>query len=53
MGRVLDVKSKLLTDMIWEGWAVVYVFVEMLGSGEFYLWKSLKYHMMSSCLMRV
>ena len=30
MGRVLDLKSKLLTDMIGEGWAVVYLFLEML-----------------------
>ena len=30
MGRELDLKSMLLTDMIWEGWAVVYLFPEML-----------------------
>ena len=30
MGRELDLKSKLLTYMIWEGWAAVYLFLEML-----------------------
>jgi hypothetical protein len=39
MGRVLDLKSKLLTDMIWEGWAAVYLFLEML---EFWRILSLK-----------
>ena len=39
MGRKLDLKSKLLTDMIWEGWAAVYLFLEML---EFWRILSLK-----------
>ena len=39
MGWKLDLKSKLLTDMIWEGWAVVYLFLEML---EFWRILSLK-----------
>ena len=39
MGRVLDLKSKSLTDMIWEGWAAVYLFLEML---EFWRILSLK-----------
>jgi len=39
MGRVLDLKSKLLTDMIWEGWGAVYLFLEML---EFWRILSLK-----------
>jgi len=30
VGRELDLKSKLLTDMMWEGCAVVYLFLEML-----------------------
>ena len=30
MGRELDLKSKLLTGMIWEGWAAVYLFLQML-----------------------
>jgi len=28
--RELDLKSKLLTDMIWEGSTAVYLFLEML-----------------------
>jgi len=43
MGRVLDLKSKSLTDMIWEGWAVVYLFLEML---EFWRILSLKIYKM-------
>ena len=39
MGRVPDQKSKSLTDMIWEGWAAVYLFLEML---EFWRILSLK-----------
>ena len=39
MGGVLDLKSKLLTDTIWEGWAAVYLFLEML---EFWRTLSLK-----------
>ena len=39
MGRVLDLKSKSLTDTIWEGRAVVYLFLEML---EFWRILSLK-----------
>ena len=39
MGRVPDQKSKSLTDMIWEGWAAVYRFLEML---EFWRILSLK-----------
>jgi len=30
VGRKLDLKPKLLTDMIWEGWAAIYLFLEML-----------------------
>jgi len=39
VGRKLDLKSKLLTDMIWEGWAAIYLFLEML---EFWRILSLK-----------
>jgi len=39
VGRKLDLKSKLLMDMIWEGCAVVYLFLEML---EFWRILSLK-----------
>ena len=39
MGWKLNLKSKLLTDMIWEGWAAVYLFLEML---EFWRILSLK-----------
>ena len=39
VGRVLDLKSKSLTDTIWEGWAAVYLFLEML---EFWRILSLK-----------
>jgi len=39
VGRILDLKSKSLTDMIWEGWAFVYLFLEML---EFWRILSLK-----------
>jgi len=39
VGRVLDLKSKSLTDTIWEGRAVVYLFLEML---EFWRILSLK-----------
>lgn len=39
MGRELDLKSKLLTDMIWKGRAAVYLFLEML---EFWRILSLK-----------
>ena len=30
VGRVPDQKSKSLTDMIWEGWVAIYLFLEML-----------------------
>jgi len=30
VGRELDLKSKLLTDMIWKGGAAIYLFLEML-----------------------
>ena len=39
VGRVLDLKSKSLTDTIWEGWAAVYLLIEML---EFWRILSLK-----------
>jgi len=39
VGRVLNLKSKLLTDTIWEGCAAVYLFLEML---EFWRILSLK-----------
>jgi len=39
VGRVLDLKSKSLTDMIWEGLVVVYLFLEIL---EFWRILSLK-----------
>ena len=39
MGSVLDLKSKLLTDMIWKGWAAIYLFLELL---EFWRILSLK-----------
>jgi len=61
VGRVLDLKSKSLTDTIWGGWAAVYLFLEMLefwrilslktfkiSHDEFLYDESLKYHMMSS-----
>ena len=39
VGRVLNLKSKSLMDMIWKGWAAVYLFLEML---EFWRNLSLK-----------
>jgi len=65
MGRVLDLKSKSLTDMLWEGWAVIYLFLEILEfwrilslkifkilNDEFLYDESLKsYHSLYTCLL--